>query len=321
MQKVESLPHLADPDPKELTIEIASTEDWQKGEKTVRAGSNEIFKTILAALDSGQGALIGRNGTIELSMMIQLLHEQPFDADKAAILERNAGIFPRSEAAVRKWFAEYLSAVVNADCMAVGWYKPLARSEWKILKEKNTSCAKIPLRSLEPYYCKPLDQWSRILEGRRVTVVSSFAGTMQLQIEYKQQIWPSGHETLLPIALWSFVRSYYAPVLAQGRAQWPSGIQSWQSAVDKLEKEVLATNPEIVLIGCGGMGMILGHRLKKKGIVAVVMGGAIQVLFGIKGRRWEQHPIISSFWNTDWIRPNELEMPMAAGSVEGGCYW
>lgn len=321
MQKIESLPHLADPEPKEITLEIASTEDWQKGDKAVRAGALQIMKQLMIALDTKQGALIGRNGTIELSVVVQMLFNQPFDADKSVILERNAGIFPKNEESVRKWYTEYLAAVVNTDCMAAGWYKPLARSEWRLLAEKNPRCKKIPLRSLEPYYCKAVDHWTRALDGKRVTVVSSFAATMNLQLTYKEQIWPTAHETLLPDATWSFVRSYYAPTLALGRAGWPKGITSWEKAVEHLETEVLKTNPEVVLIGCGGLGMILGHRLKQKGIVAIVMGGAIQVLFGIKGKRWENHPVISSFWNSDWIKPNEEEMPKGAVLVEGGCYW
>ena len=85
--------------------------------------------------------------------------------------------------------------------------------------------------------------------------------------------------------------------------------------------EVEAARPEIVLIGCGGLGMVLGAELKKRGFCCVVMGGAIQNLFGIKGRRWKDHSIIGGFWNGSWVSPLESEVPEGAGAIEGGCYW
>lgn len=305
----------------QVSVEIASSEEWQKGEKSVTNGANEIRNQIESALQTKKGLLIGRHGTIELTMILQMLHGQPIDLDRAQILERNAGVFPLEEEALTQWLTQYTEASLDADIMGAGWYKPLAKAEWRLLQDRNPTCKKIPLRSLEPYYCKPADHWTQALKGRRITVVSSFAKTMEEQLEFKEEIWPYTHETLLPSASWSFVTSYYAPVLARGRAEWPSGIQSWSQAVDRLETDVLKTNPDVVLIGCGGLGMILGHRLKQHGLVAVVMGGAIQVLFGIQGKRWQNHPTISGFWNPYWMKPRLEEVPCGSGDVEGGCYW
>jgi hypothetical protein len=67
--------------------------------------------------------------------------------------------------------------------------------------------------------------------------------------------------------------------------------------------------------------MIIGGRLKALGISVVVMGGAIQVLFGIKGRRWANHQVISRFWNDAWVWPSLVEIPGAAVFVEDACYW
>ena len=67
--------------------------------------------------------------------------------------------------------------------------------------------------------------------------------------------------------------------------------------------------------------MPLAKRLKDKGVIAIVMGGAIQILFGIKGRRWDSHSIISSFYNDDWVYPSQDEVPNGALEIEGGCYW
>ena len=67
--------------------------------------------------------------------------------------------------------------------------------------------------------------------------------------------------------------------------------------------------------------MPLALRLKKRGIIAIVVGGAIQIFFGIKGKRWANHPIISGFWNDSWVEPSTDEIPNGAKKVEGACYW
>jgi hypothetical protein len=51
------------------------------------------------------------------------------------------------------------------------------------------------------------------------------------------------------------------------------------------------------------------------------MGGAIQVLFGIKGGRWKNHDFISKLWNEEWVYPSADETPGAAWAVENSCYW
>ena len=127
---------------------------------------------------------------------------------------------------------------------------------------------------------------------------------------------------MLPIRVsWTCIRSYYSPVLAKGKCEWAEGVKSWSDAVDLLETQVLASGAKVALLGCGGLAMPLALALKRKGIVAIVLGGAIQILFGIKGRRWNTHQVISTFYNDYWVYPSIEETPGAANDIEGGCYW
>ena len=54
---------------------------------------------------------------------------------------------------------------------------------------------------------------------------------------------------------------------------------------------------------------------------SIYVGGGLQILFGIKGDRWDNHEDVSTFYNSYWVRPLQTEKPIAANSVEGGCYW
>lgn len=300
---------------------MEATEAWQKGEESVQKGSSIIFSTVLDALTMSKGALIGRHGTIELTTVLLYLNDHNLDPNKLAILERNAGVFPKSGESVKAWIEAYQDATADADVMAAGWYAPLAKSELAYLANKAPQAKLVPLRSLEPYYVSELHNWMRAFEGHRVTVVSSFANTMKHQFNKAKYIWPKKQGLLSSDVKWSFVRSYYSPSLARGRCHWPDDVKSWKEAVDLLEKKVLEKKPRICLIGCGGLAMPLAKRLKDKGIIAIVMGGAIQILFGIKGRRWDFHSVISSFYNNNWVYPSQDEVPNGAKEIEGGCYW
>ncbi len=129
-------------------------------------------------------------------------------------------------------------------------------------------------------------------------------------------------DSLLPSDVtWIPFPTGYSPALAEGSATWPSDIHSWDVAVDWLVRQVKQSGARIALIGCGGLGMVLASELKKQGIIAIVMGGALQVLFGIKGNRWSSHSVIQHFWNDAWVYPSEKETPNGAWRIENGCYW
>jgi hypothetical protein len=298
-----------------------SSDIFQKGADSISSGCSEIQRILKIALATGKGCIVGRQGTIELLSLLSYVHTGTCKFSNLDTLEKNAGIFPRSYESVVAWLKEYMDAVKSSNGLAVGWYAPLAKGELGLLEIWKYAGKRIPLRALEPYYTVPKNSWLRALDGQNVAVVSSFASSIQLQLPHLQQIW-KGREEMLPTGVtWNCIRSYYSPVLARGRCEWPEGIGSWSDAVASLETQVVSSDAKIVLLGCGGLAMPLALRLKKKGIVAIVLGGAIQLLFGIKGRRWLDHPVISGFFNDAWIFPSEEEIPGAATDIEGGCYW
>ena len=284
-------------------------------QEQVNRGAKDICFTIAIALQNDDGALIGRNGTIELDCMINPLSEM-----KATILEKNAGVFPSVNVSIRnKWRDASIEATQYANVLATGWYEPLKAAEAEALKCWGTMAVQIPLRSLEPYYVDLERQWTRLLSGHRVAVVSSFTETARSQVPKLSAIWPNG---LLPSDIdWRWVQAGHPPSVAQGRNEWPLNVATWSDAVNHVVVEVIRTGARFALIGCGGLSMPIAKALKDRGIIAIVLGGAIQILFGIKGKRWETHPVISKFWNDSWVWPSEDETPRGANGIEGGCYW
>jgi len=281
--------------------------------------SEKIKNGIQAALAEKKGFLVGRNGTIEMEVLLNRHAGKQLEPRHTLQLERNAGIFPTTTTSIASWIRKTLAAVQDSDLLVAGWYKPIAADELDFLRAIGKRGPYLPLRALEPYYVPEAYQWTSALEGRRVAVVSSFAETACVQATRATAVW-SGR-AILPKATYLPVETRYSPRLAQGRAEWPDTVTSWEAAVAHVVNRVMEQDADIILIGCGGLGMVIGHELRMRGKVCIVMGGAIQVLFGIKGQRWQNHSIISTFWNDAWVWPRLEDTPGGADEVESSCYW
>lgn len=262
------------------------------------ADQKAIYEAIDVALCSDEPLLIGRNGSTELAQMLGIPQVPQHLV--------NAGLWPTAAD-----FAEAAAeATKAADILAAGWYVPLAAQEAIFLKDTNS--LKVDLRALEPYYAPEHLQWSRLLADQRVAVVSPFAASIQQQI--KKPIWPS--QLLPPSIDLVTVKTGFPPQIAPN--SWPPEVRSWKDAVDLIVRQVEAAKVRIVLLGCGALGMLAAHRLRQSGHICIVLGGALQILFGIKGRRWLSEPV-SAHFNEHWIFP--LERPVGAALIEGACYW
>ena len=169
------------------------------------------------------------------------------------------------------------------------------------------------LEDLEPYrnQDKP---WSSALQGRKVLVVHPFAATIESQ--YHNRAFLFENPNVLP----DFeLKTLVPPQTIAGSRD--SRFDNWFQALAFLEKETDRIDFDVAIIGCGAYGFPLAAHVKETGRQAVHLGGATQMLFGIKGRRWDLKPISSELYNDYWVRPGPSEKPANAGAVEDGCYW
>ncbi|MCR5421144.1 MAG: hypothetical protein K6E98_09065 [Lachnospiraceae bacterium] len=160
-------------------------------------------------------------------------------------------------------------------------------------------------------YEKP---WTAALKGKRVLVVSPFSEAIKQQYERKEYIWEN--KDILPDfhletedAVW-----YYA-------GKRDERFADWFEAFDHLYKSIMAHDFDVAILGCGYFGFALAAKIKEAGRKAVHMGGATQLLFGIKGQRWDNNPNINRYYNDHWIRPDEKLRPKDDKNLDDGCYW
>jgi hypothetical protein len=61
--------------------------------------------------------------------------------------------------------------------------------------------------------------------------------------------------------------------------------------------------------------------VKQLGLQSIHLGGATQLLFGIRGKRWDERNEFKVLMDKSWVRPLEEERPPGAIEVEGATYW
>ena len=281
---------------------------------------------ICSLFKNSNPCLIGRNGSLELEVILFFTTHRSngIDYPYALIqkLELHAGIFPATYASVDAWCKAYIGALKECSAIVEGWYKPLANKEMNLHNTLIPEVKRILLRNLEPYYFEPKLRWSKYLKEKKVAIINSFAETCEQQTYMANAIWGDTYESILPSSThWIPIQTYYSPALAQGIAGWPESIDCWEEAVSSIVISTIDSGATIAIIGCGGLGMIIGAELKRKGLQVIILGGAVQILFGIKGQRWIKHSVISTFFNDAWVAPPDFCRPNGSYKIEQGCYW
>ena len=108
--------------------------------------------------------------------------------------------------------------------------------------------------------------------------------------------------------------------------------KDWFEALKWMEDEIAKIDFDICLLGCGAYGLPLAATVKRMGKKAIHLGGGSQLLFGIKGKRWDDNRYhwkalpqldtnYSRLYNSYWVRPSQKETPKSAKNIEGACYW
>ena len=160
---------------------------------------------------------------------------------------------------------------------------------------------------------------------QKVVVVHPFAETIEQQ--YLKREFLFNNKEVLP----NF-KSLNVIKAVQTLGEGDTRFKDWFEALDYMKTEIDKMDYDVCLIGCGAYGFHLAAHVKRSGKKGIHLGGALQLLFGIKGKRWEDpnygvkewgipSGLYSNLMNEYWVRPGENDRPKNAEKVEGACYW
>lgn len=294
--------------------------------------ASELIYNLLA---SGKPCMVARYGAFELATVINYLGVKnaqhsclKYISGKSPqwwwnkrlmkFMQSNAGFFPSTEENLMKFGDMMIEDSKQLDIL--GSWLP----DEKVLKKTfNLGYQDVFLRNLEPFWSK--QPWTSYLEGKRVVVVHPFAESIKNQYDnYRDKIFED------PKVLPTF--SSFRVVKAVQSLGGESNFETWFEALDYMKKEVEREDFDVCLIGCGAYGFPLAAYVKSMGKQAIHLGGALQLLFGIKGNRWENPNYGVKEWgipygsycsliNEFWVKPSIEDTPKIAKQIEGACYW
>lgn len=269
--------------------------------------SSEFNKIITNKILSTEPFAVSRIGATEIDCIYSYYKNKRFNKRHFLMMQQNAGFFPVDNRSLERFSKKYFEDIHYIDLF--GYWKN--SGEDKILNKFSSQDTKITkLKNLEPYYHE--NPWTKALKGKKVLVIHPFVNTIERQYANKDNVYADG---LLP----DFTLITLSPPQTIGGVS--SEFESWFQALDYTINEINNIDFDIALIGAGAYGLPLASHIKQMNKQAIHLGGSLQIVFGIKGKRWDDHPFISNLYNEHWVRPNENEKPKNYQNVEEGCYW
>lgn len=305
-------------------INIDSYEE-QLYENNVELFNQSANDFCLSSLEKNEPLMISKFGTIELAVLVQhkfflkknYTKSDYFEFFKGNIpslgwknnidgLCTNAGFFPNDSNLLDKYYQINIESMKQIDIL--GSY---CENE-KFFKKELEHSKKINIDGYyAPFYYK--NPWTKALEGKKVLVIHPFEKSIISQYNKRHLIWED--KNLLPDFELKTLKAEQTMLGEQSK------FDTWFDALDSMKEKMKSIDFDVALIGAGAYGMPLAAYAKELGKQSVHMAGWTQILFGIKGKRWEDMPKVSKYMNEHWVSPLEEEIPKNYKKVEDGCYW
>lgn len=270
----------------------------------------EGTKKLISLLENDEPILVGRFGTSECNTLVRYYYNKLFKKQGYGkwldTITNNAGFFPKNESMVDRYCELVSDLYSELDLLCI----MNSKGEDFIIK---SCCPDTELTSLT--VVDPLvTEWTSHLRGKKVLVIHPYERTIREQYKRRELLFPD--KDILPEFELHTVKAVQTVA-----DQSDDRFETWFEALDYMTNEAMKIDFDIALIGCGAYGLPLAARLKRNGKKAIHVGGCLQLLFGIRGERWDTRADYQKWFNDAWIRPDESEKPSGSEKVEGNCYW
>ena len=210
-----------------------------------------------------------------------------------------AGIFPDTPSVFERFSQIYIDSLQEMDLLAV-WYN---RGEARTIKDFAPSAQLMnTLKPLEqPYFNH--HPWTQHLKNKKVLVVHPFTDTIKYQYHRRHLVWSNFDQEVLP----EFeLKTLRVPQNAAVETPW---FKDWFETLNYLKHEIMQYEFDICIVGAGGWSIPLITYVKSLGKTGIHLGGSTQILFGIKGGRWDLRNKFQLLYNENWIRVLDSELP------------
>lgn len=286
---------------------------------------DSVSRTIYHYLSADQPCMIARFGSTEMLCLCNYIgitqqKYRVFDFIKGTTflwmwdpkiinqMQNWSGFFPAKAEKMEQFCEMMIRDIPEIDVMG-SWLK-----EERQFEKELAMAQKVSFLLLDPFWAET--PWTKALEGKKVLVVHPFANTIEKQYKKRKLVLENNP---LPEFELKTIKA------VQSIAGTKTPFKDWFEALEFMKTEIDKTDYDICLIGCGAYGFPLAAHVKRMGKKGFQLGGSLQLLFGIKGKRWSKEYNneydYSTIQNEHWVKPGFNETPEGSQKVEGACYW
>jgi hypothetical protein len=228
------------------------------------------------------------------------------------------GIFPADPNFYLEFNRFYVDSVRQLDCLGLC----LSPGEPELLKHYRLTNKLIPYGCQEPDRSGPSDEANCYLpffRNKRLLLVCPFASLLKERAtkDTFEGVWANtGKKWFYPAGIQAVEFPYgFSP---STHARFVNAIELYEWIGARMDEHEY----DVALIAAAGLGVSLAARAKRNGKIAVDLGGHLQVLFGVLGKRWKE----MTWWhdryvNGSWIDMPEQYRPKETGVCDNGAYW
>jgi hypothetical protein len=287
----------------------------------------EFIAAVAAALRGRTGFAAGKLGPSELFCLSQPLvrstvkepHRlRAYEVALGRQGETQTGTFPRDPGFYLRYFDAFAGHMRSLDFLGLFGFP----KEQAVLRHYRIANRVMDFRDQEPDRSVPDDPRACYLPhfaGKRLLLVSPFALLLKSRAnrETFEAVWAKTGKR------WFHPRAVEALVVPYG---WSKPVQAQHGdsfrLLEHLYRQMERSEFDVALIGAGAMGIPLASYAKSLGRAAIVLGGHLQVLFGVLGKRWrESEEWQRNYINSAWIDPPPEYVPTEEVLVDDGAYW
>jgi hypothetical protein len=279
------------------------------------------------AISTRSGFAAGKIGDAEKRLMLQpIVRAEKGSRSQLRAYElslkfhgfNQAALFPADVEFYARYNDFYVSTIRDLD--ALGLFG--VPSEALLVPHYGLEVPLMAFQDQEPDRSSPNDPalcYLPLFRDKRILLVTSPADLLAERAtkETFEAVW---RKTVKP---WFYPASVEALSFPYGWApetmeQYGDSIGLFQSVAERMASREF----DIALIAAGGLGIPIASEVKRLGKVGLSLGGHLQVLFGVIGKRWRER----EDWSRAYVNPTWIDMPdpragWTAQGADNGAYW
>lgn len=303
------------------------TQNYIKKCEKISVSKDIFIDGIKNAVEKKQGYAAAKLGVSQKYWMYyKVILEKGIDKKEIKEFEKKllfhglyqVGIFPAAAKFYIEYNEFYMEHVRNIDCLGLFFQEP----ELELIKFYDLKNKFIYFPLQEPDQSSPVNEencYLKFFKNKKILIICPFADFIKERCskEIFESVWSKiGKKWFFP----KKVESLEFPYGFEEETQktFPTAIDLFSHIKDEIAKKDF----DIALIAAAGLSIPIASFVKNIGKIGIDLGGHLQFVFGVIGKRWrEKEDIRKMYFNESWIDMPKKYRPNAKGVCDNGAYW